>query len=326
MIGIIERWSRGEATTEEVERLTAWRSESPANERYCQEMLRLLEAARMLDRGDEPARVPTAAELLAGARSSPAANQHPDARRFGSAAGWGQLPWGIAAAALIALTVALTRQGPDQVLGTAAPLEVSTSAMELATVRLADGSVVRLGPSTRLRVDPDPATREVSLSGRAFFAVASDPSRPFSVRTVHGVARVLGTSFELKSDESDLQLTVVEGRVELSAGERGVEVGRGERSGIAAGQVQEPVAIDDADEVLRWIGTFLVFQSTPLAAAVREVERAYDLRVSIVDAEVATRTVTATFMNQSAEEVLEVLCSVVDARCHFEPEGIVISR
>lgn len=337
MIEVIERWSRGEATTEEVERLAVWRRESPANERYCQDILRLLGAAQELGRSAEQVPAPSAAELLARGRGLAAAPVGRAAQagwaarpkwmgRLGAPMVRSYLPWGVAAAAIFGLTVTLARQAPVPVLSSTPPLEVSTSATELATIRLGDGSVVRLGPSTKLRVESDLTTREVSLRGRAFFSVASDPDRPFSVRTEHGVARVLGTSFELQADESDLRLTVVEGRVALSAGEQGVEVGSGERSGIAAGEVQQPEAIANADEVLQWVGTFLIFQSTPLSVAVGEVERAYGIEVRVTDAEVASRTVTAAFMNQSAPEVLEVLCTVVDARCVFQAEAVVISR
>jgi transmembrane sensor len=80
------------------------------------------------------------------------------------------------------------------------------------------------------------------------------------------------------------------------------------------------------DSALRWIGKFVVFQSTPLGDAAREVEKTYGIRVEITDPVLVQQTVTATFTDRSAAQVMDVLCSVVNARCETAGDTVTMSR
>ena len=125
-------------------------------------------------------------------------------------------PWAIAAAAAIVAAVSLALARPqtrDAAIPGWGATEVVTGATELATVQLGEGSVVRLAPSSRLRVLAG-RERAVNLEGRAFFAVERMPRHPLRVHTPPG-RRVLGTRFELATNADRLELRVVEGRVAL---------------------------------------------------------------------------------------------------------------
>jgi len=194
-------------------------------------------------------------------------------------------------------------------------MEFATGTNEMVTATLGDGSVVRLAPNSRLRVLPTTSTREVSLDGKAYFAIAKQPERPFIVRTRAGDARVLGTRFEVSVDEEDVRVVVVEGKVALSAAEETVQVRAGEVSRVAGGGAPTLERIEEVKPELGWLSGFLVFQDTPLAEVAQEIEQQYGIRVLLSDRALAQRTVTASFTNRGAEEVLTVVCRVVDARC-----------
>ena len=121
--------------------------------------------------------------------------------------------------------------------------EVVTGANELATVKLGEGTVVRLAPSSRLRVLAGRG-RSVALEGRAFFAVQRMAQYPLLVRTAAGDARVLGTRFELATDDGGLRLRVVEGRVALSTSREQAEVAAGQETTIKNGVVDRTRATD----------------------------------------------------------------------------------
>ena len=63
-------------------------------------------------------------------------------------------------------------------------------------------------------------------------------------------------------------------------------------------------------------------QDTPLAAAMREVGERYGTEVEIVDSALLDRTLTMWFSRKSLEEVLTVVCGVIDASCGIG-EGVV---
>jgi len=216
--------------------------------------------------------------------------------------------WAVAAAAALALAVGLPRilRTPERMF--------ATGAGQTLTVPLADGSVVRLGPDSRLRV-PEADARRVRLSGLAFFAVAPDSAHPFLVRTARGEAQVLGTRFELRSHADSVRLVVVEGRVKLSGAGGAVEVARG---GVAtiAGRARPSVAqAVDLRHLLDWPQGVLIFQATPLSRVLEEVGARFGRPFVVRDSALARRTVTAWFENEPLDQVVNTVCLVVGARC-----------
>ncbi|HEX6053390.1 MAG TPA: FecR domain-containing protein [Gemmatimonadaceae bacterium] len=315
---LIDRARRGETSAAELAELDAWRRASDANERQYRDTVRMLDVARSLGTESGPAiPAPTARELIEQSRS-----RRPPGR---VAARWA--PWAIAAAASIMAVVAVQsrlEKDSDSVPGWNAA-EVVTGSTELATVQLGEGSVVRLAPSSRLRVLAGRG-RTVSLEGRAFFAVQRMPTHPLRVTTPAGEARVLGTRFELVADGGGLRVRVVEGRVALSTPSGEVEVGAGEESGVRAGVVTRPEPLTTPAAVASWAGTFLAFQATPLRDAAREIERVYKTPVTIADSALAEQTITATFTDRPVDEVVNVVCAVLSATCELRDGRVRIDR
>jgi transmembrane sensor len=87
------------------------------------------------------------------------------------------------------------------------------------TVVLSDGSHVVLNPGSALTIHADfeDGTRELNLTGEAFFDVRRDSLRPFVVKTGDLITTVLGTSFTVKANPLDdnVTVTVKTGKVSL---------------------------------------------------------------------------------------------------------------
>jgi transmembrane sensor len=315
---IIDRAMRGEATPQELAHLATWRRESSDNERLYHQTVSLLEA---LSRRAPSAQFtsPTAAELLDRGRRRAELRPQP-----GRSATRRWLSWGIAAAAVLALATAFRSRTVSS--GAAwQSTEIVTGAGELATVQLPDGSVARVGPRSRLRLIAAHDERVVSLEGHAFFAVAKRPDRPFRVRTRGGDALALGTRFDVSTQERGLRLVVVEGRVALSAKESQTEVSGGEAADLIDGRASRAVAVSDP-ALLKWMGRFLAFQSTPLPRVAAEIERVYGVRVVLADSSLASETVSAAFTDEPFRQVAGVVCAVIGQRCTITDSVVTISR
>ena len=78
------------------------------------------------------------------------------------------------------------------------------------TINLPDGSQITLEPKSRLRIGNafGQTTREVYLTGEAFFQVAKNSEKPFLVYTGKVVTKVLGTSFRIKAYEADANVSI----------------------------------------------------------------------------------------------------------------------
>lgn len=95
----------------------------------------------------------------------------------------------------------------------------SNPAGQTSQITLADGSIVWLSAASTLRYPEKfgDGFREVNLIGEAFFEVAENPKKPFTVNSEHIQTRVLGTSFNMRvfEDEEDIQVTVATGKVSV---------------------------------------------------------------------------------------------------------------
>ncbi len=326
---IIARVTRGIASEAEGQALRSWRASSPANEEHYRELVRiLLEAEEVMWDDVANEELPSVDEILSydGAPSMPRASQGNAAlrRRVLSI----RRSLAVLAAAGITTLLLIGPWGRPPIPSTnalvsLAPREVVTGVSETAIVRLGDGSVVRLAPESRLLI-PDAAstgeTRQVWLSGRAFFAVTnSGDGRQFVVRSNAGDATVLGTRFDIQVGADDLQVVVVEGAVRLSpqSATQEIEVGTNQRGLVS--HLHAPVR-DDLDDntieqELDWLGDYLVFEATPLRDVARELERKYGVPVQILTASLETETVRGVFLNDSLEEVVDVICRALSADC-----------
>jgi ferric-dicitrate binding protein FerR (iron transport regulator) len=88
------------------------------------------------------------------------------------------------------------------------------------TLKLPDESTVELSANSRIAYANNfdsAGTRDIYLSGEAFFKVTKNPSRPFRVFANEIVTKVLGTSFIVRSFEKDtaIQVTVRTGKVSV---------------------------------------------------------------------------------------------------------------
>ena len=83
--------------------------------------------------------------------------------------------------------------------------------------RLGDGSTIELNSSSRLTVAEDfgVTTREVFLSGEAYFEISQDSLKPFVVHAGDLSVMVTGTAFNVRSyrDSEVISVAVVEGEV-----------------------------------------------------------------------------------------------------------------
>lgn len=85
--------------------------------------------------------------------------------------------------------------------------------------RLEDGTIVHMDAESELTIPQKfrKDTREVELSGHAYFIVTKDNARPFIVKSGDMKIQVLGTEFDFNAYEGqDITTTLVKGSVEVS--------------------------------------------------------------------------------------------------------------
>jgi transmembrane sensor len=105
------------------------------------------------------------------------------------------------------------------------PLEIRQTAKGgKSTITLSDGTKVFMNADSRLKFPRSfsGSTREVYLSGEAFFNVAHNANSPFIIHADKINIKVLGTAFNVKSypDDSTSETTLINGMIEVTLEER----------------------------------------------------------------------------------------------------------
>lgn len=241
-------------------------------------------------------------------------------------------------AALAAAAVVIALIGGRSVLRrTSQWREYATTAAQRLVVRLQDGTQVTIAPKSRVRYTTDYGTarRDLYLDGEAYFQVAPDSQRPLRVHTAASVTEDLGTAFVVRAyaDQVATEVVVAEGRVALSRADTTAapraaalvlearDLGTLDRMGAAA--VRRGV---DVGHYLAWTRGVLAFDGTPLGDVVRTLGRWYNVEIRLADSALAARRLTATFRNESIDQVLKRIGFTVGLRVERTAGSVFLLR
>jgi transmembrane sensor len=206
------------------------------------------------------------------------------------------------------------------------PPSYRTDVGEQRIVQLADGSILRLNTDSRVTVALRKDRRDIRLErGQALFEVAHDPARPFLVHADRTVVRALGTVFDVRRSGRLVDVTLVQGSVRVGAAGRQVTLKPGERVEIRDGEVARATPAD-ARRDLSWVDRRLVFERTPLAAAVKEVNRYSKRKVELEAADLAAAPVNGTFETGDARTFAAAAASVFDLQVVDQGEAAIRLR
>ena len=194
---------------------------------------------------------------------------------------------------------------------------------EIRTIALNDGSTITIGSESVVEAIFSDTSREIQLvTGVAYFAVAEDPMRPFSVRAGDMTATALGTEYAVSNNSGVSRAAVAEGdvaitfpltingqpsgmmsRVDLSAG-FGVEASLEEGLSKAA-----PVS---NDQIAAWRQSKLIYNGASLREVLADAGRylSEDIEIDASAEEVMDQAVRGGFDSDDIEGLLSTLEAV----------------
>ncbi|SEB06545.1 FecR family protein [Pedobacter hartonius] len=198
-------------------------------------------------------------------------------------------------------------------------------------LKLSDGSIVTLNSGSVLKIQSDfkQNTREVSLSGEAFFQVAKDPSRPFIVSTGVLRTRVLGTAFNVQAyqNEEELTVTVAEGKVRVDQ-----DAATGKQPNLSPGVTpgkqlvynrttqSTKVIPADADHISAWRTGTVYIDNESIPAIARKLERRFNISIGLTGKVKSDCRYTLRIGDETLGKTLQVLTSVAGITCKFNQQ------
>lgn len=223
-------------------------------------------------------------------------------------------------------------------------IESINTSTNTITVPLPDGSTVKLASNSRISYESNfdsLQTRDVYLSGQAFFNVKKNPHHPFRVFANEIVAKVLGTSFTIRAFEKDtiIQVTVSTGKVSVySQGQVTVKesAAPNKLGGIIVTPNQQlvyeklhqefqkvlldnPVMINTVS-----VNKTMAYEDVPIDKVFEDLGRDYGINI-VYDSELLKKcTVTADLSNESFYHKLDLICRAMGARYEVIDAQVVI--
>jgi len=194
---------------------------------------------------------------------------------------------------------------------------------------LEDGSIVFLSAGGVLQCS-EPFTsgkRQVSLRGEALFDVNSDKNRPFLIETEPVLVEVTGTEFNIKTDgKESFELSVLHGSVNVTVKTTGItlEVKSGEMVRLQSGQLQKSMSFDR--EQFESYTQKMQFKDERLDNIVRVIQKISGKSVILTDDRLKDMELTIAFDNNTVEEMIGLLCKVVNLNFTNDGNDIFIGQ
>ena len=155
------------------------------------------------------------------------------------------------------------------------------------------------------------ATRNVTVSGEAFFDVAHDSIHPFVVQTPHLNVNVLGTRFNVIAYEDGPKEEIIlnEGSVKVDA-KNGTPLDvlkPNQKLVLNKGKMTFNTTAVEASQYLGWTEGKLIFRDEGMQEVAERLGRWYNAEIRIEDEELLDHSFHATFVDEPLEEVLKFM-------------------
>lgn len=198
------------------------------------------------------------------------------------------------------------------------PPKTMEIASTLSIVRdtLPDGSQIALNTQSKITFPQKfkGHERRVTLQGQAWFNVAHDSTNPFIVQAGNAQIRVLGTEFDVRAyPQTGVTVSVVKGRVmlfhvdERTGDTMSVFLGAGETGILPQNAVKPEMVTDPGPDALFWLDHSLEFRQTPLSDVFSLLRKHYNVQIRVTDNHVLQCRLSARFMEEPVERVLQVI-------------------
>jgi ferric-dicitrate binding protein FerR (iron transport regulator) len=264
--------------------------------------------------------------------------------------------YGLAASVILLLSIAsfifITKR---EAVPVSKGSEIVTKKGSKSRVVLPDGTLVWLNADSKL-IYPENfqgATREVRLTGEAFFDVTKDSNRPFIIHTNTIEVKVLGTIFNLRSypEEATTETSLLDGMIEvtlLKQADKKIILRPNEKLTIsndgtenmeleeeAKIETEQPVMIlskvhyrnnDTISTEALWVNNILAFDNEGMDNVFFKIERWYNVDIEVKNMELLSKHFTATFQNKPLEEIMQALQLTFHFNYKIEGDKVIISK
>jgi transmembrane sensor len=234
--------------------------------------------------------------------------------------------------------------------------EISTRYGSKTNIVLPDGSKVWLNAGSKITYDKDfgETSRNLQLTGEAYFDVVHNSSRPFVIHTKAMDIKVLGTEFNVKSypDEKTTETSLIRGSIEVTLNERKADriiLKPNEKLVVSNEQVNDTAAVakkakaaiqkplislstlkyfslDSTILETSWVQNRLVFENESFEEIALRMRRWYGVQFYFADEEIKSLRFTGNFKDETMEDALKAMQITADFVYRISDKTVTITK
>jgi transmembrane sensor len=210
-------------------------------------------------------------------------------------------------------------------------VQVTTGNDAAALIKtLADGSVIYIAQNSLFSfpAEFETGSRDVELKGEAFFDIAPNPGKPFTIKTDEALIQVVGTAFNVKTgDGSGFELFVDRGKVKVTllrdpSHSEIVQAGEG----ITTANHTLVKSRHSADQATTWFRQRMQFKDETLQNIINVLNRNFNTNFVPADDVVGQRRLTVTFHDETPETMSELICMTLNLKSQTINGSVVLSE
>jgi transmembrane sensor len=195
---------------------------------------------------------------------------------------------------------------------------------------LADGSVIYIAQNSLFSFPEEFefASRNVGLKGEAFFDIAPNPDKPFIIETDEALIQVLGTAFNVKTQNGNgFELFVDRGKVKVT-----LKTDPSHSEMVIAGEKISTIknslvkSKHTANEANSWYKQRMHFKDETLQNIIHVLNRNFNTTFVLADNEIGKHKLTVTFHNETAETMSELICVTLNLKSQTINGSVVLSE
>lgn len=196
---------------------------------------------------------------------------------------------------------------------------------------LPDGSSIWLNAASSIRYPTEFSgkERQVEIRGEAYFDIAPDASKPFTVLVNGMKVDVLGTQFNINAynDEAVIRTTLLKGSVRVTAGKTTTMLTPGDQAQVnsAPGPTRSGgpgsiklIKATDPDEAVAWMHGVFKFNQVTIGPLMRAIARWYDVDLTY-EGKITSHFILTIPRNVTVANVLNILEQTGEV--HFKIDG-----
>ena len=199
---------------------------------------------------------------------------------------------------------------------------------------LPDGTLVWLNSGSQMSYSQGfgVGDRNVSLMGEAYFEVTKNEKIAFTVTANELTTQVLGTKFNFKNyeDDDEASVSLIEGNVSVNNNVRKnnkVNLQPNQKVFLNKRTGEMRVSATNAKQNVEWTNGNLSFDEEILPDIIKELERNYNVKITLLDDSLKTFRFYATFAKKdcSIEDILDMLAATGKIKYKINNKEIELS-